>query len=290
MVRTTVVKTHSRQRELNPTPVEPPTVRHLPLVHAYSTYLLLISSQLVRANKIKLVHNLGDMDEVLDLELNEHIDISDEYLTIRNILRSFKVKGNPLIMLVEKNNTLGTYRFLYEKTMEKYMVDLMSNIDAHIKDTEDWEESDGHYIYNIIKQVTPYDAMRSTENSGFWKKYAATIDSGTTPPALGADVDLSKPLQRRPRTFVSYSAVVQKTVSTKATQQSQNMDATMDVSTISGAIEMGPVLEGIADLKRKLADIDTDLNRYSAQQQKVEDDVNNLTQSMHKMASHIIDI
>jgi hypothetical protein len=36
MVRTTVVKTHSRQRELNPTPVEPPTVRHLPLEHACS--------------------------------------------------------------------------------------------------------------------------------------------------------------------------------------------------------------------------------------------------------------
>jgi hypothetical protein len=36
MVRTTVVKTHGRQRELNPTFVEPPAVRHLPLEHACS--------------------------------------------------------------------------------------------------------------------------------------------------------------------------------------------------------------------------------------------------------------
>jgi hypothetical protein len=36
MVRTTVVETHSRHRELNATPVEPPTVRHLPLEHACS--------------------------------------------------------------------------------------------------------------------------------------------------------------------------------------------------------------------------------------------------------------
>jgi hypothetical protein len=36
MVRSTVVKTHGKQRELTPTPVEPPTVRHLPLEHACS--------------------------------------------------------------------------------------------------------------------------------------------------------------------------------------------------------------------------------------------------------------
>jgi hypothetical protein len=38
-VRTTVVKTHGRQRELNPTPVEPPSVRHLPLEHACYIYI-----------------------------------------------------------------------------------------------------------------------------------------------------------------------------------------------------------------------------------------------------------
>jgi hypothetical protein len=40
---------------------------------------------------MKLVHNMGYMYEVLDLELNEHVDISDEYLTLQSILRSFKV-------------------------------------------------------------------------------------------------------------------------------------------------------------------------------------------------------
>jgi hypothetical protein len=42
---------------------------------------------------MKLVHNLGDMEEVLDIELSEHVNILDEYLTLRNILRSFKVKN-----------------------------------------------------------------------------------------------------------------------------------------------------------------------------------------------------
>jgi hypothetical protein len=44
MVRTTVVKTHGGQRELNPTVVEPPTIRHLPLEHTCSGQRQSISS------------------------------------------------------------------------------------------------------------------------------------------------------------------------------------------------------------------------------------------------------
>jgi hypothetical protein len=142
---------------------------------------------------MKLVHNLGDMDEVLDIELNEHVDISDEYLTLRNILRSFKVKGIPVILSVEKTNIPGTYRFLYEETMEKYMVDLLSNLDSHIKDIGKWDDIDGHYRYNTLEQVTPDDAMLNAENSGFWKKYAPTIDSSTTDRLPGADATLNNP-------------------------------------------------------------------------------------------------
>jgi hypothetical protein len=162
------------------------------------------------------------------------------------------------------------------------MVDLLSNLDSHIKDIGDWEDINGHYRYNILEQVTPDDVMHSVKNSVFWKKCAATINSGTKAPPPGADVNLSKPPQRRPITFISYSAVVQKGTSTKGTQQSQNMDASMDASTISGASKTGPVCEGIDDLKIKLAEIDTEMNRYSAQQQTVEDDVSTLTQSMQK--------
>jgi hypothetical protein len=68
--------------------------------------------------------------------------------------------------------------------------------------------------------------------------------------------------------FISYSTAVQ------MKQQSQKMDATTVASTISGTSETAPVFEGIGDLKRKLAEIDAERNRYSAQQQKVEDDEN----------------
>jgi hypothetical protein len=169
---------------------------------------------------MKLVHNLGDMGEVLDLELNYHVDISDEYLTLRKKLRSFKVKETPVILSVENTNTLGTYRFLYDETMRKYMADLLSNLDSHINDISEWDDSNEHYHYNILEQVTPDDAMRNTENSRFWKTYAATIDSSKTDPLPGTDVTPNKPPQRRSRIPISYSYVVQKETNRNAKQQS----------------------------------------------------------------------
>jgi hypothetical protein len=51
--------------------------------------------------------------------------------------------------------------------METYMADLLRNLDSHIKDIGEWDNSDVNYCYNILEQVTPDDAMRNTENSGF---------------------------------------------------------------------------------------------------------------------------
>jgi predicted nucleic acid-binding Zn-ribbon protein len=56
---------------------------------------------------------------------------------------------------------------------------------------------------------------------------------------------------------------------------------------ISGDSETPWIFEGIDDLKGK---IDTHRDNYAKQQQQIEDDVNTLTDSMHKMAADIINI
>jgi recombinational DNA repair ATPase RecF len=69
------------------------------------------------------------------------------------------------------------------------------------------------------------------------------------------------------------------------------VDANTTASTISRDIGEPRNDAGIDDLKRKLAEIDTHRdNNYVKQQQKVEDNVSMLTDSMHKMASDIINI
>jgi hypothetical protein len=58
---------------------------------------------------MKLVHNLGELDEVLDIDLNDRVDIPNEYRMLRNILRSFTVNNNQVIIMVKKTNMIGTY-------------------------------------------------------------------------------------------------------------------------------------------------------------------------------------
>jgi chromosome segregation ATPase len=119
----------------------------------------------------------------------------------------------------------------------------------------------------------------------FDNSYSGGISAGPTPTETG--VDLTKPPARRPRKIVSYAAVVQKQSTKGKSQNNQSVDATTTASTISGEPQKE---EGIDDLKRKLAEIDTHRDKYEKQQQKVEDDVSTLTESMNKMATDIINI
>jgi hypothetical protein len=187
-------------------------------------------NQFLRTTKMKLVHNLGEMDEGLDIDLNDNVDLPHEYRTLRKILRSFRVKNTQVILMVEKTNTIGTYPFLYHENMEKYMVDLLSNIDYHIKDTGDWSACDNHYSFNSGEKVTADDVMRSAGNSSFWKSYSDGIIDALTE----TGVDLTKPPARRPRTIVSYAAVVQKQSTNGVSKHNQSVDATTMASTISG--------------------------------------------------------
>jgi hypothetical protein len=138
------------------------------------------------------------------------------------------------------------------------MADLLSNLDSHIKDIVEWDDCNGHYHYNTMEQVTPDDAMSCLkENSGFWKSYAASIDSSTKYPLTCTYVILNKPPQHRIRMPISYSATVQK-VTARNSKQSKKLDATTAASTISGTSKSFPVFECINKLKKKLAEIDVE--------------------------------
>jgi hypothetical protein len=137
-------------------------------------------------------------------------------------------------------------------------------------------------------KVTPEEAISKADNSGFWRTYEANTDAGTPTPC--SDLNLNKPPKRRPGTIIRYSAVVQKSVIKQVTHQSQTMDTTTVASTTSGGSATAKIFKGFADLKMRLAEIDTERNRYSPQQQKVEDYGSALPQSMHKIVLGIIGI
>jgi hypothetical protein len=100
--------------------------------------LFLRQNQFLLNTKMQLVHNLNDMDEILSLDLNEHVDLDPEYLTLINILRRFKVRGNPVTQSIERTAESGTYKLLYHAAMEKHVKDLMEGINEHLRQVGDW--------------------------------------------------------------------------------------------------------------------------------------------------------
>jgi hypothetical protein len=90
---------------------------------------------------------------------------------------------------------------------------------------------------------------------------------------------------------VSYSAITQKktgpkTVATASTAPEPEESSTSSISNTNDNEDDN----GMQQLKRKLAEIDLERSQFKTQQQKVEDDVRTLTQSMNKMGGDILNI
>jgi septal ring factor EnvC (AmiA/AmiB activator) len=90
---------------------------------------------------------------------------------------------------------------------------------------------------------------------------------------------------------LSYSVITQKTtgLKTAATASTAPETAVSSTSSISNTNDNEDD-NGIQQLKRKLAEIDQERIQFKTQQQKVEDDVSSLTQSMTKMGGNILNI
>jgi hypothetical protein len=254
--------------------------------------LFLQHNQFLRNTKMKLVHNLNDMDDNLSLDLHEHVDLDQEYLTLRNILRSFKVRGNPVIQSIEQTAESGTYKLLYHAAIEKHVKDLTEGIDEHILQVGDWETCDTHYRYHVNQKVTPHSQLaRANENPDFWSSYAIKL-SGSAVIAVETDKTMNAPPPRSiPNVQVSFSAITQKntgpkTAATASTAPETSKSSTSSISNTNNNEDDN----GMQQLKRKLAEIDLERSQLKTQQQKVDDDVSTLIHSMNKMGGDILNI
>jgi hypothetical protein len=241
---------------------------------------------------MQLVHNLNDVDEILSLDLSEHVDLDPEYLTLRNILRSFKMRGNPVIQSIERMAESVTYKLLYHAAMEKHVKDLMEGIDEHIRQVGDWETCNTHYRYHVNEKVTPHSQLtRVNENPDFWSSYAIKLSRSAVPAVETYKTMNALPPRSIRNVQVSYIAITQKNTGPKmaATASTAPEASESSTSSISNTNDNEDD-NGMQQLKRKLAEINLERSQFKTQQQKVEDDVSTITQSMNKMGGDILNI
>jgi hypothetical protein len=168
----------------------------------------------------------------------------------------------------------------------------MEGIDEHIRQVGDWETCDTHYRYHVNKKVTPHSQLtRANENPHFWSSYAIKL-SGSAVPAVETDKTMNAPPPRSIRNVpVSYSAITQKNTGPKTVVTASTAPETEESSTSSiSNTNDNEDDNGMQQIKRKLAEIDLERSQFKTQQQKVEEYVSTLTQSMNKMGGDILNI
>jgi hypothetical protein len=105
-------------------------------------------NQFLAETKHQIVHNLSDVDEIIEIALGEDVDMDSSGITLRDILYNRQDKdGNRLIDATEKTNTGGTYRFLFQKSKAEEVDKMLENIDETLNSIGDWDECHTYFRY-----------------------------------------------------------------------------------------------------------------------------------------------
>jgi hypothetical protein len=105
-------------------------------------------NKFVDETKQRIVHNLNNVDDIIEIALGEDVDMDPAGITLRDIFFNYHDKnGNRLIDAIENKSTGGTCRFLFQQTKTEEVDKMLEHIDETLTSIGDWEECHTHFRY-----------------------------------------------------------------------------------------------------------------------------------------------
>jgi predicted nicotinamide N-methyase len=90
--------------------------------------------------KQRIIHNLSDVDEIIEIALGEDVDMYQAVIILRDIFYNHQDKeGNRLIDAIEKTSTGGTYCFLFQQNKAEEVYKMLEHIDETLHSIGDWD-------------------------------------------------------------------------------------------------------------------------------------------------------
>jgi hypothetical protein len=89
----------------------------------------------LKKSKQRIIHNLNDIDEIVEISLADDVDMDMEAsgVTIREVLYNHKeTKGAHLFESIEKTNNGGTYRVLFDEAKTSEVDAVLDNLDGSL--------------------------------------------------------------------------------------------------------------------------------------------------------------
>jgi hypothetical protein len=176
----------------------------------------------------------------------------------------------------------------------------------------DWDNADSHYIYHSHEKVNIVGIQPRGEQSDFWKKHFDGFVKNPIPSVIDTS-HLNQPPKGRQnsnRVQHSYSDIARghghnendsdatgPTAAKTATQHTKQKPAPSPGPQVIPTQQNGPsspssegAMSGLANVTRKLAEIDKEREKNIFSQQKIKDDVSEMTDSFTKMSGNMVNL
>jgi hypothetical protein len=136
---------------------------------AILTNVIQQQNKFLAETKQRIVHNLNDVDEIIEIALGEDVDMDPTGITLRDIFFNYQDKiGNRLVDEIEKKSTGGTYRFIFQQSKTEEVDKMLEHIDNTLTSIGDWDECHMHFRYLPSMPISVVGRIPRTTNPSLW--------------------------------------------------------------------------------------------------------------------------
>jgi hypothetical protein len=180
------------------------------------TEIILKQNRFLKNSKQRIIHNLNDIDEIVEISLADDMDMDMESsgVKIREVLYNHKdAKGAQLFESIEKTNNGGTYRVLFDKAKTAEVDVVLDKLDGSLASLGDCKKCHTHNRYHTKEEIrivgiVPRPSSTCT-TSAFWTSHLAEFQIQGIPVETDTSVMLYPPREKRaPWVKASYSDIL----------------------------------------------------------------------------------
>jgi hypothetical protein len=136
----------------------------------------------LKNTKQRIVRNLKNIDEEINLEVNSDVDMDGAGTTIREtFMKHLDNRGNALFHSMEHTNTSGLYRLLFDETNAAQVDTLLATIDESLDALGNCDNADAHLRNHSNEKKKIVGIQPRGEHTDFWKKNFAGFVKATLP-------------------------------------------------------------------------------------------------------------
>jgi hypothetical protein len=276
------------------------------------THIIEQQNLYLQTTKQRIVRNLNDIDDEINFETHDDVNMEGSGTTIREMfMKHLDNKGNALFHSMEHTNNSDVYRLLFDETNTEQVDTLLGTIDDSLGAMDDWDNADSHYRYHSHEKVSIVGIQPRGEQSDFWKKHFAGFVKNPIPSVIDTSHLHQPPKGRQNSNSVqpSYSDidlghghnengsdVTGPTAAETTTQHTKQKPAPSSGPQVSPTQQTDPTspssegaMSGLANVKRKLAEIEKERDFFLSQQ-KIKEDVSEMTDSFTKMSGDMVNL